>query len=59
VTLGTVHGVLPGSYLAVYEKDNKVGQMVVDISLDVISYARPTNENLDLKNINYLRVVKE
>jgi hypothetical protein len=59
VTLGALNGLHPGSALGVYDGSRRVGEVIVDTPLDVISYVRPdTNSTRKLKDNNY-RVVIE
>lgn len=59
VTLGAVHGVLPGSRLSVYHKGQRIGYVAVSFSFDVISYVHPAQDFLFDINDKYLRVVIE
>ena len=58
VTLGALNGILPGSKLNVYQGTEKVGQVIVDTSYDVISYVHPES-SLDLSAEDYYRVAVE
>ena len=55
VTLGALNGILPGSKLNVYQGSEKVGQVTVDTSFDVISYVHP-EDSLDLSANDYYSV---
>jgi len=59
VTLGALNGLKAGSQLGVYEGDRKIGQVVVNTPLDVISYVSPANQSLQLSADNSYRVVIE
>ncbi|MBF0522774.1 MAG: hypothetical protein HQL24_06935 [Candidatus Omnitrophica bacterium] len=58
-TLGAVQGVLPGARLSVYENDQKIGEVVVENSFDVISYVKPVDQAPNSFPKDYYRVVKE
>ncbi len=58
VTLGALNGVLPGNRLSVYQGNEKLGQVTVDSSFDVISYVHPES-SLDLSGNDYYRVTVE
>ena len=58
VTLGALNGILPGKQLSVYQGNQKLGQVTVDSSFDVISYVHPEN-SLDLSGNDYYRVTVE
>tara|TARA_B100000745_G_scaffold286395_1_gene222298 strand:- start:184 stop:630 length:447 start_codon:yes stop_codon:yes gene_type:complete len=59
VTLGAVNGVYPEAELTVYDGDDRVGEVIVDTSFDVISYVQPMGtEFSDLPN-DYYKVVLE
>ena len=59
VTLGALNGVNPGSVLSIYDGNQKVGQVSVDSSYDVISYAHPVDKAVDQFNGDYYRAVLE
>jgi len=59
VTISTLHEVVPGSCLTVYQGDKKIGKVVVDTAFDVISYVSPIDGILDKSSTDYYRVVKE
>ena len=59
VTLGALHGLKRGAYLGVYKGDERLGQVMVDSPMDVISYVRPVDQSLQELNDNYFRVVIE
>lgn len=58
VTLGALNGLLPGRQLSVYSGADKVGQVTVDTSFDVISNVHP-DPSTDLSQNDYYRVVIE
>ncbi len=58
-TLGALQGVLPGGYLTIYDKDQRIGQVTVKTSWDVISLVQPLDGSLTLSTDQYYRVVKE
>ena len=58
VTLGALNGILPGRTLSVYNGEQKIGQVMVDASFDVISYVHP-DSSTDLTQNDYYRVVIE
>jgi len=51
VTLGAIHGLLAGKKLVVYGGDKKLGQVIVDISFDVISYVHPQDKSMQLPTV--------
>ncbi len=59
VTLGAIHGLSPGDLLSVYEGDNKIGLVRVEIPLDVISYVQPVNKSINQLEQDYYRVAIE
>jgi hypothetical protein len=59
VNLGAIHGLLPGSYLTIYQGAERVGQVTIDTMLDVISYVRPLDNNINFSASSYYRAVKE
>ena len=59
ITLGALHGLLPGKHLGVYDGDQRIGQVIVDTPFDVISYVHPAEESKDLFSSDYYRVVVE
>lgn len=59
VTLGAMHGLSPGSRVAIYEGRNKIGYVRVETPLDVISYVQPVNTTIsDFKNDYYRAVIE-
>ncbi len=56
VTLGAVNGIYPGSVLSVYSGEDKIGEVQVDTSFDVISYVVPQTNSLPLLDQDYYRV---
>ena len=59
ITLGALHGLLPGKHLGIYDGDKRIGQVIVDTPFDVISYVHPSEESKDLLSNDYYRVVVE
>ncbi len=59
VTLGRVNGLEDGSRLSIFEGDKKVGDCVVDTSLDLVAYVSFVEKSLDDFKSNYYRVAKE
>ena len=59
VTLGAVHGIMPGNYLTVYEEGKKIAQVAVDTCFDVISYVHPIEKSSDFFNKDYYLVIRE
>jgi len=59
VTLGAINGLNTDSQLAVYQGKDKIGSVIVDLPLDVISYVRPANPSQKFSENNYYRVVIE
>ena len=59
VTLGAVNGLEDGSRLGIFEDDNKIGDCVVDTSLDLVAYVSVVDKPLDGFKNNYYRVAKE
>ena len=60
MTLGVLNGLSAGKKLTVYDNTNKViGHLIVETTLDVISYVRPMGKSLDEFEANYYRVVIE
>ncbi len=59
VTLGAVHGLLPGRNLSVYDRQDKIGQVMVETLFDVTAYVRPQKNTPALTQGNYYRVVIE
>jgi predicted Holliday junction resolvase-like endonuclease len=58
-TLGAINGVLPGTRLAVYNYNERIGYVTVATPMDVISYIKPTNLSFDKYERDYFRVVLE
>jgi len=65
ITLGLVNGLVPGTYLGVYEEklqangtviNEKVDDVIVEKTYDIISYVKPTKMALDDFNRDYYRV---
>ncbi|MDP8265249.1 MAG: hypothetical protein P9M12_07235 [Candidatus Aceula lacicola] len=65
VTLGVVNGLVPGSYLGVYDEikrsdgvvvNEKIADAVVDKSYDIVSYANPVKKSIDDFSRDYYRV---
>lgn len=56
-TLGALNGVEVGSFLVVYQKDQPIGEVLVDRAFDVISYVLPSN--VTLSENEYYKVVKK
>ncbi|MCA9405925.1 MAG: hypothetical protein KC684_05265 [Candidatus Omnitrophica bacterium] len=59
VTLGAVNGLTPGSSLAVYDGNKRIGKVKVDVPFDVISYVQPLDGSADRLTGDYYRVVME
>ena len=59
VTLGALQGLLPGKHLAVYDGNNKMGEVTVEKVFDIISYVQPMETPLNFSPSNYYRVVLE
>ena len=60
VTLGVLNGLSVGKKLAVYDETNKsIGDVIVEMPMDVISSVRPMGKSLDDFKENYYRVVIE
>ena len=57
VTLGTIHGVMKGSYCDVFEGSTKIGSVRVDDPLFIISYVTLLDKSQDDYKENYYRVV--
>ncbi len=53
VTLGAMNGLSKGSMLSVYDGNNKVGEVEVEVALDSISYVRPDEPSAVLNNDYY------
>lgn len=58
-TLGAINGVLPGTRLAVYNDNERIGYVTVGTPMDVISYIEPTELLFDQYERDYFRVVLE
>ena len=58
-TLGALNGLKPGDQLSVYDGDNKITNVVVDKTLDVISYVQPIDDSVGKLESNSYRVVIE
>lgn len=59
VTLGALNGLEPGSTLSVFDGENRVGEVTVDLPLDVISYVQPTKRSSEKMTKNSYRVLIE
>ena len=59
ITLGALNGLTPGSQLNVYQDNQRVGKLVVETPLDVISYVHPVGKSLKDFSQDYYRVVAE
>ena len=59
VTLGVLHGLHQGSILSVYDVDKKIGTVIVDTTLDVISYVRPIEDEMTIYKNEYYKVLIE
>ena len=59
VTLGALNGLKAGSLLSVYENERKIGEVQVEIPLDVISYVSPVGRGLDKTQAKHFKVVIE
>ncbi len=59
VTLGALNGLKPGSILAVYDGETRVGEVAVDLPLDVISYVQPSKRSSEKMAKDSYRVVIE
>ncbi|HBR14421.1 MAG TPA: hypothetical protein DD723_02625 [Candidatus Omnitrophica bacterium] len=59
ITLGAMNGLLPGKQLTLYDGDKEIGQVAVDLALDVVSFVHPIPQSLELLQNNYYRVVAE
>lgn len=58
ITLGAVQGLAAGDKLKVFEGTTEIGAVRVETPLDVISYVRPINKELDDFGKDYYRVVR-
>ncbi len=58
-TLGALHGLTQGSRLTIYDGNDEIGFLRVEIPLDVISYVQPINKPFDQFKNDYYRVVFE
>ena len=56
VTLGAVNGLQQGSLLEIYEDGSKVGEVSVELPLDIISYAKPVGKTAGDFGKDYYRV---
>jgi hypothetical protein len=59
VTLGAIHGLLPGEQLSVYDADKQFGFVVVETALDTVAYVRPLYKRPDEFFKDHYRVVIE
>ncbi len=59
ITLGALNGLTPGSHLNIYLDKERVGNVVVETPLDVISYVHPVGKSLKDFSQDYYRVVVE
>ena len=60
VTLGVLHGLQPGSTLAIYDGNQKIDMAQVDVPWDVISYVKPLNKQFPYQfQRDYYRAVLE
>lgn len=59
VTLGALNGLMPGSHLTVYDGASKIGSVIVETPLDVISSVQPVDKTLAQFTNDYYRVVFE
>ena len=53
MTLGAINGLSQGSILSVYDGNNKVGEVKVEVALDSISYVMPDEPSAVLNNDYY------
>ena len=59
VTLGALNGLTQGSRLTIYDADKKVGSVVVELPMDVISYVKPADKSDSELTKSYYRAVFE
>jgi len=59
ITLGAINGLEKGKRLGLYEKDKRIGEVIVDVPLDVISYVIPADESIKLGSSYYKVVIEE
>lgn len=59
ITLGAIHGLLPGEQLSVYDADDKFGFVVVETVLDTVAYVQPLYKRPDEFVKDHYRVVIE
>lgn len=59
ITLGALNGLTPGSHLNVFLDNQRVGKVVVETPLDIISYVHPVGKSLKDFSQDYYRVVFE
>lgn len=57
ISLGETNGLSSGRTFAVYDGDNKIGEVRVEKSFEAVSYVRPVSG--DLSGKNYYRVAAE
>ena len=68
ITLGMVNGLVPGTYLGVYQEklqvdgtviNEKIDDVIVEKTYDIISYAKPAKKSLDDFDRDYYRVTAQ
>ena len=59
ITLGALNGLNAGSRVSIYDQTKKIGQLAVDQSYDVISYAHPVETDVHQLQEDYYRIVIE